>query len=412
MNDCELTLSTPLEEGALLAATRGEAASPAPLDVLVIGGGQAGLSVGYHLKRQGLGFLILDANERTGDTWRRRWDSLRLFTPAWLDSLDGMPFPAPAHSFPSKDEMADYLEAYAGRFELPIRLGVRVDWLGRDERGYRVRTNRGDFRARNVVIAMSNYQRRRVPSWASALSPDITQLHSSDYKNPSALRDGPVLIAGAGNSGAELAMELAARGQRVILAGRDTGCVPFRIAGFWGRWLFVRLLLRVVFHRILTIRTPLGRKARRRLISRGGPLIRQKPAELAAAGVVRAPRVVGVESGRPRLEDGSVVDVSNVIWATGFKSGLDFIDLPIFDEHGEVRHDGGVVRDHAGLFFVGQHFLYSFSSTMIHGVGRDAARIVDSITGGRHQHTPGSSSCTNTSLPSVSLSATRMRLER
>ncbi len=376
MNDFEPILSTPIEEGALLAATQGDAPTPEPLDVLVIGGGQAGLSVGYHLKRQGLRFVILDANERTGDTWRKRWDSLRLFTPAWLDSLDGMPFPAPAHYFPSKDEMADYLEAYAQRFELPVRLGVRVKWLGRDDAGYRVRTSRGDFRARRVVIAMSNYQGRRVPSWAGALSPDIVQIHSSDYKSPSALRDGPVLIAGAGNSGAEIAMELAARGHRVILAGRDTGCVPFRIAGFWGRWLLVRLLLRVVFHRVLTIRTPIGRKARSRMISKGGPLIRQKPEELARVGVVRAPRVTGAENGRPRLENGSALDVSNVIWASGFESGLDFIDLPIFDEQGEVRHDGGVVRNHAGLFFVGQHFLYSFSSTMIHGVGRDAARIV------------------------------------
>ncbi|MFZ5891525.1 MAG: flavin-containing monooxygenase [Myxococcota bacterium] len=349
------------------------------LDVLVIGGGQAGLSVGYHLKQRGLSFKILDANQRVGDSWRQRWQSLRLFTPAWLDSLDGMAFPASAHHFPTKDEMADYLESYAERFDLPLALGVRVTSLTRTNGVYRVRTEAAEYRARNVVVAMSSYQRPRVPVWARELNPDIVQLHSSEYKHPGMLRAGPVLIAGAGNSGAEIAMELSARGQRVLLAGRDTGHVPFRIAGFWARWVLVRLLLRVVFHRILTVRTPIGRRARPRMISRGGPLIRQHPEDLEQAGVERLGRVAGSAGGLPRLENGNVLNVTNVIWATGFASGLDYIDLPIFDAAGEVRHQGGVVPDHAGLYFVGQNFLYSFSSTMIHGVGRDAARIVRHI---------------------------------
>jgi putative flavoprotein involved in K+ transport len=230
-----------------------------------------------------------------------------------------------------------------------------------------------------VVIAMSSYQRRKVPRWAAQLSPDIVQLHASEYRNPSALRAGPVLIAGAGNSGAEIAMELATHGHRVLLAGQSTGEVPFRVDGFWARWILARLVLRLFFHRILTIRTPLGRKLRPKMISKGGPLIRQKLKDLAKAGIARAPRVTGVEDGLPKLEDGSVQQVSNVIWATGFESGLGFIALPIFDEKGEVLHDGGVVGSHPGLFFVGQHFLYSFSSTMIHGVGRDAERIVGLI---------------------------------
>ena len=344
-------------------------------EVIIIGAGQSGLSAGYYLQRRGVPFLILDADERVGDVWRRRWDSLRLFTPAWLDSLDGLPFPAPAQYFPTKDEMADYLEAYAKHHALPVQNGARVISLAREAGGFLVKTTRGDYRALQVIVALSSYQRRRVPAFARELAAEIRQIHALDYKNPNDLRDGTVLIVGAGNSGAEIGFELARAGRRVLLSGRDTGYVPFRMDGFWARLILVRLVLRVFFHRILTIRTPMGRKARPRMISKGAPLIRQKPEELESAGIVRVPRVAGVENGRPRLEDGRALDVSNVIWSTGFDNGLDFIKLPIFDAHGEPRHDGGVVLDEPGLYFVGQHFQYAFSSTMIHGVGRDAARI-------------------------------------
>jgi putative flavoprotein involved in K+ transport len=371
-----------IDEGAAFArATRRETPDEASsLDVIVIGGGQAGLSVGYHLRRQGMRFVIVDASERIGDVWRQRWETLRLFTPAWLDSLDGLPFPAPAHHFPTKDEMGDYLEQYATHFELPVLSGTRVTALERSDGGYLVRTSRGDFRAPQVIVAMSSYQRRRLPPFARELSPGIVQLHSSDYQRPTELAPGPVLIAGAGNSGAEIGMDIAKNGRRVLLSGRDVGFVPFRIASFWGRWVAVRIVMRIVFHRLLTIRTPLGRKARPKLLSQGGPLIRQKPVDLARAGVERAARVVGVKDGRPLLADGTVLDVPNVIWATGFDSALDFIHLPIFDDHGEPRHEAGVVHEQPGLYFVGQHFLYSFSSGMIHGVGRDAARIADLAT--------------------------------
>jgi putative flavoprotein involved in K+ transport len=366
------------DEGTAFTRASGTRALPVaaePLDVIVIGGGQAGLSVGYHLKQRGLRFVIVDASERVGDSWRRRWDSLRLFTPAWLDSLDGLPFPAPPFYFPTKDEMGDYLEAYAAHFELPVLSDARVTSLERSEGSYVVRTSRGALRAPQVIVAMSSYQRRRLPPFARELDPSIVQLHSSEYQRPAQLAAGSVLITGAGNSGAEIGMDLATHGRGVLLAGRDVGFVPFKIASFWGRWVAARLLLRVVFHRLLTIRTPLGRKARPKLLSQGGPLIRQKPVDLERAGIERTARVVGVENGRPVLADGRVLDIANVIWATGFDNALSFIDLPIFDERGEPRHDAGVVSEAPGLYFVGLHFLYSYSSAMIHGVGRDAARI-------------------------------------
>ena len=179
------------------------------VQTLVIGGGQAGLSTGYHLRRRGLPFVILDANQRIGDAWRNRWDSLRLFTPARFDGLDGMPFPAPAHSFPTKDEMADYLASYARRFDLPVRTGVRVDRLSRQGNRYVVTAGQRRFEAEQVVVAMARYQTSRVPRWAWELDPYIVQLHSSAYRNPKQLREGGVLLVGGGNSGAELAVEIA-----------------------------------------------------------------------------------------------------------------------------------------------------------------------------------------------------------
>ncbi len=359
--------------GLVRAAPRRES-----LDVVVIGAGQAGLSVGYYLAQRGLRFVILDACQRIGDTWRNRWDSLRLFTPARYDGIAGMPFPAPANSFPTKDEMADYLEAYAARFHLPVRSGVRVEGLTKRGDRYVVKAGQLEFEAEQVVVAMANYQKGRAPAFARELRPDIVQLHSSEYRNPSQLADGGVLIVGAGNSGAEIALELA-RTHTVWMSGRDTGQVPFRINGFAARLFLVTLVLRFVFHRVLTVRTPIGRKVRPKVLHVGGPLIRVKAKDLRKAGVQRAPRVAGVRDGLPLLDDGRVLDVANVIWCTGFHPNFSWIDLPIFGSDGIPHHEQGVVEGEPGLYFVGLHFLYAFSSVMIHGVGRDAARIVKTI---------------------------------
>jgi putative flavoprotein involved in K+ transport len=348
------------------------------LDVIVIGGGQAGLSVGYHLARRGLRFVILDAQARVGDSWRKRWDSLRLFSPARYDGLDGMPFPAAPHYFPTKDEMADYLEAYAARFQLPVLTGVRVERVSRNGAGYLIEAGERRWQAAQVVVAIASYQRPRVPEFAAQLDPGIVQLHSQDYKGPAQLQPGPVLIAGAGNSGAEIALDLA--GQHPLwVAGREVGHVPFRIEGFWARMILVQLVLRCVFHYLLSVKTPLGRKLRPKVLQQGGPTVRVKPCDLAAARVQRAPRVVGVRGGQPLLADGRVLEVRNVIWCTGFHPGFSWLDVPVLGEDGEPRHDAGVVRESPGLYFVGLHFLYAMSSTMIHGVGRDAARIADAV---------------------------------
>lgn len=350
---------------------------------VIVGGGQSGLSVGYFLAQRGIEFQILEKNERVGDSWRNRWDSLRLFTPARYDGLAGMPFPAPRHSFPTKDEMADFLESYARHFNLAVQTRSRVENVSREDGHYVLTVNGKHIEADNVVVAMADYQRPRVPSFSRDLAPEIVQLHSSEYRSPSQLRSGDVLIVGAGNSGAEIAIETARNNHRTWLAGRDVGYVPFRIDGLPARIALAPLLLRFVFHRVLTVDTPIGRKMRPKVLFKSGPLIRQKPRDLAAAAVVRLPRMAGVREGRPLMEDGRVMDVANVIWCTGFNHGMDWLDLPVFDEHSLPKHRSGICRESPGLYFTGLHFLHSVSSTMIHGAERDAKRIAEAIEAGQ-----------------------------
>jgi putative flavoprotein involved in K+ transport len=343
---------------------------------VVIGGGQAGLSVGYHLKKQGRPFVILDANERIGDAWRKRWDSLRLFTPARYSGLAGWRFPAPALSFPTKDEMADYLEAYAARFDLPIRTGVKMDRLSRQADRYVLTAGGRRFEAEHVVVATGANQVPKVPAFADELHSSIVQLHSSQYRNPSQLQEGAVLVVGAGNSGAEIAFEVS-RTHATYLSGKPSGQLPVRHGPVAARFFFP--VVRFVGHHVLTLRTPIGRKVQPEFISHGAPLIRVKLKDLIATGVKQVPRTVSVEDGRPVLKDGRVLDVSNVIWCTGFREEFPWIDLPIFGEDGRPLHERGVVVGEPGLYFVGLLFQYAATSDVLPGVGRDAEYVAKHI---------------------------------
>ena len=347
------------------------------IDTLVIGGGQAGLAVGYHLARRNVPFLIVDAGRRIGDPWRSRWDSLRLFTPARYDSLDGLPFPAPGDYYPTKDEMADYLEAYASHFDLPVRLGFEVDRLTHRGSGFVVASGDHVIEAENVVVAMGNEQEPRLPDFANKLDPYIVQLHSSFYRRPSQIPPGGVLIVGAGNSGAEIALDLA-RTHRVWLSGRHPGHVPMDIESFLSRRIVSRFLNGAVFHHVLTTNNPLGRKARARLHGHGKPLVRTKPKDLSRSGVETVGRTVGTHDGMPLLDDGRTPDVRCVVWATGSHPGFTWIDREILAGD-EPTHDRGVVRDEPGLYFVGLEFLHALSSAQVRGVSRDAAHIAAEI---------------------------------
>jgi putative flavoprotein involved in K+ transport len=265
-------------------------------DVAVIGGGQAGLATGYHLARREFEFVILDAGERIGDSWRRRWDSLRLFTPAREDGLPGMAFPAEPGSFPTKDKMADYLEAYAERFDLLVRLGTAVDRLERDGDRYVLTAGERLLEADQVVVATGAYPTPRIPGFARELDGSIIQLHVDGYRNPDDLQDGPVLVVGAGNSGTEIALEATAAGHRTWLSGRPPGHIPsaVHVGGDRAFWWFAS--------HVLSASTLIGRRARGKALAHGGPLIRIKPKDIAAAGVERVPRVTGTQDGQPLLE--------------------------------------------------------------------------------------------------------------
>ena len=346
-------------------------------ETVIIGGGQAGLAAGYHLARLERPFVILEAHERIGDSWRKRWDSLRLFTPARYDGLPGMPFPAAAWSSPTKDEVADYIEEYAAHFDLPVRTGVRVDALSRDEERYVVAAGSRRFVADNVVVASGAYHTPRVPAFSPRLDGRIVQLHSGEYRNPFQLRDGGVLVVGAGNSGAEIALEVAGS-HPTLLSGRDTGQeAPWRIGSLPDRLLTPPIWLLLTY--MFSSKNLVGRKLRDKGESMGHPLVRVKPKDISAAGIERVPRTVGVQNGLPALEDGRVLDVANVIWCTGFRPAFGWIDLPVFGEHGEPVDERGVVGSEPGLYFVGRFFLHALTSSLIGGVGRDAKHIAKHI---------------------------------
>lgn len=351
------------------------------VETVIVGGGQAGLAVGYFLRARRREFVILDANDRVGDSWRKRWPSLRLYSPATVDALPGLPFPAPRYAYPTGLEMADYLESYATRFELPVRGRVAVERVERNGDGYVVIAGDRRLSADNVVVATGVFQHEHpiVPDFASELDPEIRQLHSADYRGPEQLQPGRVLVVGASHSGGDIAYEVAQAGFGTVLSGRDTGQIPFDIHGRLARVVFP--LLRFAATRVLTVSTPIGRKAKPEIRWHGGPLLRVKRADLEAAGVERVfERTVGAEGGKPVLADGRVVDVANVVWCTGFRNDFSWITVPIASEDdGYPEQERGVVPSSPGLYFVGLPFLHSFASMLILGAGRDGKRVAEHI---------------------------------
>ena len=340
-------------------------------DTIVVGGGQAGLAAGYYLAEQHRNFAILDAADRVGDAWRGRWDSLRLFTPARYDGLPGMPFPAPGGYYPTKDEMAGYLETYADRFDLPVKTGVRVVSLSKVEGRYLLASNAGHFEAKNVVVASGSLQRPKVPDFAANLDSSIAQLHSEAYRNPGEFsQGGNVLVVGAGNSGAEISVELSAAGRGVWLSGRDVGRIPFGLRNPFIWWLIGN---------VLTSDSRLGRKLKESGKGGGTPLIRLTPKDIARAGVERVPRIDGVAGGRPRLEDGRILDADAVLWATGFGPDFGWIELPIFGKDGYPLHHRGVAEGDAGLYFLALPFQHTLTSALIGGVDADARYVAEHL---------------------------------
>jgi putative flavoprotein involved in K+ transport len=349
------------------------------IDTVVIGAGQAGLSAGYHLSKRGIPFVILDADARIGDHWRDRWDSLRLYSPARADSLPGFRFPAPGFHYPTGREMGDYLERYAEEQRLPVRSGIRAERVDPlPDGGFAVRAGGHTIEARQVVVASGAFQQPKVPPFAGDLDPSILQLHSSEYRNPSQLRDGPVLVVGLAHSGGDIAIE-AAKTHRTILSGKAQGQLPFAVIDRPIGRLMVPII-GFVFSHVLTLRTPMGRKMREAVRHGGGPLLRVRLPDLDAAGVERHDaKTVGVKDGKPVLADGTIVDVANVVWCTGYLRDYSWIKARVTGSDGHPEEVRGVSPTVPGLYFLGVPFSYAFSSMLVAGAGRDAKFVVDRI---------------------------------
>lgn len=365
------------DETAAAAGGRGDDT----VDVIVVGAGQAGLAIGWYLARLGLRFQVLEASAELGRSWRSRWDSLTLFTPAQYDALPGMPFPAPADTYPTKEPVADYLRAYADAFRLPVRLNSRVTSLGRSGDGFEVRTADETFSARRVVVATGPFQVPFVPPAAGGLDSPVTQLHSADYRNPQALPDGPVLVVGGGNSGLQIAEELSASRRVDVSIGTSPPMLPQRLAGRDLFWWLTRLGL---------MRVPAESRLGRRVQARGEFVIGTSRRQLKRAGVTFRPRLVGADGRTVRFADGSTLDVGVVVWATGYRSDYSWISVPGVVRNGRVAHRRGVT-DVPGLYFLGLSWQHTRGSALLGFLDEDARHIADRIAADRAATAPNES---------------------
>ena len=350
-----------------------------PLDAIVIGGGQAGLAMGRELALRGLEFLILDAGRRVGDAWRNRWDSLTLFTPARYSALPGLPFPAEPGHYAKAWEMADYLESYARTFDLPVALDEPVHEVRRaDGAGFLVTTGHARYRARRVVVATGPFQTPRLPPVAAQLSPAVRQLHSSEYRTPAGVDAGSVLVVGGGNSGVQIAAELARTHEVMLAVGTRLRRLPQRVLG---RSVFEWLERSGAM--AVPVESALGRRA-----SRTDFLIGDSPGTIARRlGVRPVARVAGAERSGVHLADGAWVVPRTVIWATGFRPDYRWLRLPALDAQGRPEHRRGASRV-PGLYFLGLPWLHTRGSALVGWVGRDAEYIAGLIAANRPSESP------------------------
>jgi len=340
-------------------------------DVVVIGGGQAGLAISYFLQKKQKDFVVLDANNRTGDSWRERYDSLRLFTPRMYNRLPGFKFDGIQDELPTREEAADYLERYAKYFGIPIHFGTKVSKLQKQKDRFTIDTNQGSYTANQVIIATGPFQKPLVPSFSGQLSERVYQVHSSAYRNPSQLLDGPVLVVGAGNSGAQIAVELSQDRLVTVAVGHRMNFKPLYMLGRSIFWYFHKLGLLQADER-----------------TKRGSWLKNQPEQvyglelkrLLGAGKVHIrPRAIGVENDAVLFEDGSSILAPNVIWSTGFRPDYSWVDIPgLLNEKGIPIHHKGVSQV-PGVYFIGLPWQTCRGSALIGWVGRDAEMIAAAL---------------------------------
>ena len=349
-------------------------------EVVVVGGGQAGLAIGYHLVKQAPNFTILEAASEPAAAWRERWDSLKLFTSARYDSLPGMPFPGDPDRYPTKDEVADYLTDYARRFELPLELGSRVRAVRASDDGYLVELDDRSIEADQLVIATGPFQTPFVPPIAEGFGPEVTQLHSTVYRSPRDIREGRVLVVGGGNTGYQIAEELSASQETHISIGTAQKPLPQRILGRDLFWYLDKTGL---------IRKTNDMRIGRRLQKNEDTLIGYRPRTLERLGVVFHPRSLGASGSTVRFSDDSKLEVNTVIWATGFRLDHSWVDLPVFDDAGHLTQKRGITQS-PGLYFIGLPWQSTRGSSLLGFVKEDAEYLAQQIAARRSEHAPGS----------------------
>lgn len=344
------------------------------LDVLVIGAGQAGLAMGFHLKKTPLRFQLVERHGRVGDSWRNRYASLVLFTPRAYSALPGLVVPGDPDGYPTKDEMADYLETYANHFDLPVALGTGIRRLERADGGVRATTEAGEpIDSRAVVLATGAFQRPAIPSISRGLSAEVTQLAPEDYEAPSQFSPGTMLVVGDGATGRQIALELTAEHEVLLAAGRPRRVSPDRILGrsvFW--WMDKLGVLRA------SRESPIGR-----YLMKADPFPgkRLELDELRRRGVDMVGRVVQAEGKGVAFVDGETAEVDAVVWATGYRDDTDWVAIAeAKDEHGNFMHYRGV-SPLPNLCFVGRSWQWSRGSALFAGVGEDAAYLTEHLVG-------------------------------
>jgi putative flavoprotein involved in K+ transport len=338
-------------------------------DVVVVGGGQAGLAVGYFLAQQGRDFTILEAAEEPAAAWRERWDSLKLFTPARYDALPGLPFPGEPDRYPTRDEVAAYLADYARDFDLPVELNSRINAIRRSDHAYVVELDDRSYQTEQVIIATGPFQVPFVPPIAEQLGEGVVQMHSTAYRSPEAVPEGRVLVVGGGNTGFQIAEELSASREVHLSIGSRQTPLPQRILGrdlFW--YLEATGLIRK------TTESRIGRR-----LSGRDTLIGSTPRRLRRRhGVELHGRAVAATGSSVRFADDSQLDVGSVIWATGFRTDHSWIDAPVFDQAGRLEHKRGVTAS-PGLYFVGLSWQHTRGSALLGWVKDDAAYIAEKV---------------------------------
>lgn len=347
------------------------ATSEERLEVAVVGGGQAGLAIGYHLTKRGALFAIFDASPEIGYSWRSRWDSLALFTSARFSSLPGLRFPAPDDHYPSKEEVARYLKSYAASFGLPVRSGSEVLALRQSDDGYLLETNSGLVRADQVIVATGPFQQPAVPAFSKDLSTDVVQLHSARYARPADIPSGDVLVVGGGNSGFQIATELAVGARRVSLSvGRRLIHLPQRALGTDLFWWLTRL-------GVMRVRSgsPLGRFFR----TQPDAIVGTPLGHVRELGVRILPRAIGARGDAVVFADGGTREFHAVVWATGYRSDYRWIHVPVIDAAGRPIHHGGI-SPARGLFFLGLPWQRTAGSALLGFVGSDAQYVAEHLS--------------------------------